>query len=58
MNRKNIAENSKPRHIYMACVKCFRERRTNQEEALQVSSYGMLTACGLNIYIYMWLSMP
>lgn len=50
---KVVPENSKPGNIFIAWVKCFWERRTNPDEALQVSSYGMLKACDLKRYIYM-----
>lgn len=49
INRESIHGNSKPRNIFMACVKCFRERRTNQETTLQVR---MLKDCGLKICRY------
>lgn len=55
INIKSIPENSKPGNIFMACVKCFWEKRTNQEEALQVSSCGMFKACDFKKKKYMYI---
>lgn len=49
INRESIYGNSKPRNTFMARVKYFRERRTNQEMTLQIR---MLKDCHLKMCKY------